>query len=83
MHFESRKKKKTDFQLHSHLNIEMIMSELAIFKLLFVSVQNLVLNHSNENEFDLHENTKLNFLFAWVSNRTRFETEAKRNSVNT
>ena len=72
MHFESRKEKKTDFQLYSHLNIEMIMSEWTISKLLFASVQNLVLNHSNENEFDLHENTKTQLSICMIEQQDSF-----------
>ena len=71
MDFESRKEKKTDFQVHSYVNTEMIMSEwqrehLTIFELLFpaVSKRLMVLNHLNGNEFDLHENTKVKFPFA-------------------
>ena len=65
MDFESRKEKKTNFQVRSHLNTETIMSkgqlqQKAISKSLFASVSKrvLVLNHSNENKFDLHENKK-------------------------
>ena len=40
-------------------------------------------NHSNENEFDLHENVRAretHFSYERFRTKTRFETEAKGNS---
>ena len=49
----------------------------AISELLFASGSRraLVLNHSNDNEFDLHENP-----FEWLDTRTHFELEENSNS---
>ena len=40
----------------------------------------LVLNHSIDNEFDLHENTQLVSIWVVQCTRTRFETKANSNS---